>query len=187
MFILQEFIDVILMTLGVGYIFMDIMRRPVIEDYDPLNPKLNKRNDLAFACLVTAPAVILHELMHKLVALAFGLEATFHAAYGWLVLGMILKAVGSGFVFFVPGYVAISGLATHLQSAFIAFAGPGTNGALYLLASFMLKQKQKSPNHVFFWALTKRINGFLFLFNMIPFAFFDGYKVFEGLYLAFFG
>ncbi len=186
MFSLNELIDVVFMTLGVGYIFVDMFKRP-IEDYDPLHSHKFSRNDLWFACLVTAPAVILHELMHKLVALYFGLSATFHAAYGWLAFGIIMKWLNTGLVFFVPGYVSISGVAGPLQSAAIAFAGPATNGILYLVASYMVKHNRKKSEHVYFWALTKSINGFLFLFNMIPFAIFDGAKVFGGLWLYFVG
>lgn len=186
MFTLSELIDVVFMTLGVGYIFVDMFKRQ-IEDYDPLHAQKFSRSDLSFACLVTAPAVILHELMHKLVALFFGLSATFHAAYGWLAFGVVMKWLNTGLVFFVPGYVSISGMTTPIESAAIAFAGPATNGILYLIASYMVKTHHKKSDHVYFWALTQRINGFLFLFNMIPFAFFDGAKVFGGLWAYFVG
>ena len=181
MFQISEFIDVILMTLGVGYIFMDIIRKPMHE-YDPLAPK-DTWTDLKYACLITAPGVIFHELAHKLAAMSLGLEATFHAAYNWLFFGIFLKLIGSGFIFFVPGYVSISNIASPLQSAYVAFAGPALNGILYLVAVQVLNSKRPTNfKHVYFWELTKRINGFLFIFNMLPFFFFDGAKVFGGLF-----
>ena len=143
------------MTVGVGFIFESVFTRGVRQastKYDPLDryrqgPSVSSffSGDLGLAILVTAPAIILHELMHKLVALGFGLEATFHAAYVWLGIGVILKLLNVGFIFFVPGYVSIAGLATPLQSALIAFAGPGTNLFLYGL-SWIVTQNPKIPD-----------------------------------------
>jgi Zn-dependent protease len=92
-----------------------------------------------------------------------------------------------GFIFFVPGYVAISRGATNLQTAFIAGAGPFTNLAIALLAIGMLKfHKNMSKKARVIWHMTKIINLFLFVFNMLPFWIFDGQKFFSGLYHAFF-
>ncbi|MEK6849690.1 MAG: hypothetical protein AABY01_03925, partial [Nanoarchaeota archaeon] len=74
---LYEILDVLIMTLGVGYIFMDIFR--------PKGAAFNL-HALWLSCLVTAPGIILHELSHKFTAIAFGAEATFHAAYKFLAL-----------------------------------------------------------------------------------------------------
>lgn len=182
MFALQEFIDVIFMSIGVGYIFMDIFTRPKPE-FDPLS--YSRWDDLRFAVSVTAPAVIAHELAHKLVALSYGLQATFHAAYGWLGFGVLLKYLGTGFIFFVPGYVSISGIASNLQLALVAFAGPFLNLLLYLLAILVLKS-EKRPRRIYYWVLTRKINGFLFIFNMLPIFGFDGLKVYTGLFNHFF-
>ncbi len=173
-FTLQELIDVLVMTLAVGFIFMDTFRQT--KYYYGFNWQ-----DLKFSCMVTAPAIILHELMHKLTAVSFGLNATFHAAYNWLVLGVALKLMG-GFVFFVPGYVSISGISSPYQNLIISFAGPGTNLALYLISAGILKYK-KINNKKYFLALvlTRYINGFLFILNMIPLPFFDGGHIFQAL------
>lgn len=183
---INEFFDLIIMTLGVGFIFMDFFTPPQ-NTIDPLQQyKSTKKkfdwHGLWIAILITAPAVIFHELAHKFTAMAMGLHATFHAAYTWLGLGIILKLLNTGFIFFVPGYVSTLG-ATALQHSLIAFAGPALNGILYLTAHMVLKtQKKLSPKAHFIWALTKRINGFLFIFNMIPLPFFDGGHVFRGLW-----
>jgi len=177
---LREVFDILIMTIAVGFIFMDIFKKPTAQ-YEPLHHQGFKWHDFFFAAMVTAPGIILHELGHKFVALAFGLTAAFKAAYTFLGIGIALKLLSAGFIFFVPAYVSISGPATHLQSALTAAAGPLTNLVIFLLALIVLKTKKLSHNWLVFWTLTKQINIFLFIFNMLPFFFFDGAKVFSGL------
>ena len=187
-----EIIDLILMTFFVGYIFSGII--PVRkENYDPLVHY--KRGfdfeGLKFAIMATAPAIILHELAHKFVALGFGLDAVFFAFYRnsfTLMLGIftiISKLTGFGFMFFVPGFVGISGNGTHLQFALTAFAGPLVNLILWLGSLYLLKNRKYKKKHYLLLLLTSRINMFLFIFNMLPIPGFDGYKVFVGLVRAF--
>ena len=144
-----EVIDLIAMSFFVGYIFSGIVpiRR---ESYEPLN-YYNKRFDfegLKFAIMATAPAIIVHELAHKFVALGFGLNAVFYAFYRntlFLMLGIfaiISKLTGFGFLFFVPGFVGISGAGTHLQFALTALAGPLVNLVLWLGAWYLLKKRK---------------------------------------------
>jgi Zn-dependent protease len=175
-FTLRELFDVVIMTLAVGYIFMDMFRR---------HPMGFDKKAFWFACLVTAPALIAHELAHKFVALSFGLQAEFHAAYFWLILGVALKLLRFGFIFFVPAYVSIgaAGLAVlPSQSALIAFAGPFLNFVLFAGSWALLKQKRMKRNTFVFLHVTKQINLFLFIFNMLPIPFFDGMKVYQGLF-----
>ena len=176
LFTLQELFDVIVMTAAVGFIFKDIFKA---------------RGELAhnsfwFACAVTAPALILHELSHKFVALAFGLQATFHAAYAWLGLGILLKLVNFNFIFFVPAYVSIEGAASNLASALISGAGPGINLLLFLVSWALLRQKKLKTGTFLLLQATKQINLFLFIFNMLPLPFFDGLKFYQGLWHVFF-
>ena len=189
-----EIIDLIIMTLFVGYIFSDIIpvRR---ESYDPL-VHYKRGFDfgaLKFAIMATAPAIILHELAHKFVAIGFGLNAIFFAFYRstfTLMLGIftiISKLTGFGFMFFVPGFVSISGNGTHLQFALTAFAGPFVNLILWLGSLYMLKNRKYKKKYYLLLLLTSRINMFLFIFNMLPIPGFDGYKVFVGLIRAFSG
>ena len=189
-----EIIDLILMTLFVGYIFSDIIpvRR---ENYDPL---LRYRRGFDFerwklAIFATAPAIIIHELAHKFVAIGFGLSAVFFAFYRstfTLMLGIftiISKLTGFGFMFFVPGFVGISGQGTHLEFALTAFAGPLVNLILWLGSWYLLKYRKYKKKYYLLLLLTQRINMFLFIFNMLPLPGFDGYKVFIGLIRAFIG
>ena len=189
---LGEIIDLIAMTLFVGYIFSDIIpvRR---ESYDPL---VHYRRGfdfegLKFAIMATAPAIIVHELAHKFVALGFGLNAVFYAfyrSYFTLFLGImtiISKLTGFGFMFFVPGYVSISGSGTSMQFALAALAGPLVNLILWLGSWFLLKRKLHSKKYYLLLVLTQRINMFLFIFNMLPIPGFDGYNFYIHLINSF--
>jgi Zn-dependent protease len=136
--------------------------------------------------MVTGPAIILHELAHKIAAMSFGFTATFHAAYFWLILGLVLKFMNFGFIFFVPAYVSISGLMTPLQNMIISGAGPFTNLALWLGSEALLRTNlaKKRKMHVVLY-LTSKINMFLFIFNMLPILGFDGSKFFSGIFSLF--
>ncbi|MBT5022140.1 hypothetical protein HOK51_06505 [Candidatus Woesearchaeota archaeon] len=195
-FNILEIIDIIAMSLVIGFIFKDMFRAPKHMGYDPLSHYKYRKSstsaalknffsdDFKFAVMVTAPAVIFHEFGHKFVALAMGFTAEFHAAYGWLVLGIVMKLISSGFVFFVPAYVSIYGAMHPLQHSLIAFAGPLVNLIIFTASWLLLKNKQFARTHKK-WIpalhMTKRINLFLFVFNMIPIPGFDGSKVFGGL------
>lgn len=189
-----EIFDIVIMTFFVGYIFSDFIpfRR---EDYDPLVQYKRKFDfeGLKFAIMATAPAIVLHELAHKFAALGFGLDAVFNAFYRspfTLILGVltiISKLTGFGFMFFVPGFVSISGAGTHLQFALAAFAGPLVNLILWIAPWLMLKYKKDRKKHYILLALTSRINMFLFIFNMLPLPGFDGYNFLMELIRAFNG
>jgi len=192
----MEIVDIIIMSLAVGFIFKDMFKAPKHLGHDPL--AYYKRHsstlqnffsdDFKFAVMVTAPAIILHEFGHKFVAMALGFTATFQAAYTWLGLGIVLKLVMPGFVFFVPAYVSIYGLVSPLQHAVIAFAGPAVNLLIFVVCFGLLKHP-RFVRHNKKWIpalhLMKRINMFLFIFNMIPIPGFDGSKVLAGLLALF--
>ena len=186
LFTLLELFDIVLMTLIVGYIFSGTFRKPVEHDYDPISHYKYgfhgiNWEDFKLSVIVTVPAIIFHELGHKFVALGFGLEAQFHAAWTFLALGLAMKLLNFGFIFFVPAYVAILGNSTPLQSSLIAFAGPAVNLILWLGSLAMLKFKSFPKKYNGVLLLTGKINMFLFIFNMLPIPGFDGSKVFMGL------
>ncbi|MFH0870704.1 MAG: M50 family metallopeptidase [archaeon] len=190
-FSINEIIDVFIMTFAIGFIFKDVFRyRPKVEVITP-EYYLKKRplfsmNDFWFAAAVVAPSIILHEFGHKFFAIANGMSATFEAAYFWLGLGIILKLAGFGFVFLVPAYTSIGGGGTALQMAGVAFAGPLVNLLFWLGAKILMKKVKlkRTAYHIVF--LTSRINMFLFIFNMLPIPFFDGWNVFKYLFSAIF-
>ncbi|HEY9703859.1 MAG TPA: hypothetical protein V6C58_15525 [Allocoleopsis sp.] len=199
------------MTLVVGFLFMNTFRPIKSSKEDILDRYLNKKSGfdweaLWFASLVTAPTIILHELGHKIVALSFGFNSTFHAACsttniaagsGFLdfyclltIMTVVLKVVGFGFLFFIPAFVQTIGAVTPMQSMLIALAGPFVNLILFVISWYVVKNYKKyklSTNAMHFLTLTKNINIFLFVFNMLPIPGFDGFSIFYGLWQILFG
>lgn len=164
---------------------MLIMTAAVAVIFRRWGPQGPLARQLMIAALISAPGIILHELGHKFVALGFGLDATFQIPIFWLAIGIVLSLVNAPFLFFVPAYVSIGAGATPLQSMLIAFAGPTMNGLLYLIARLALSKMTLSHRSAMLWTMTRKINGFLFLFNLIPIPPFDGFSVLAGLLRTF--
>lgn len=164
-------------------------------------------SDFWFSMLMIAPAIVLHELSHKVVAQYLGLNATFYAAYNFLAFAILMKLIFPLFLFFVPGYVmsyctsagaycvaSASGLVpTYSASAMIAFAGPFANLILFLISSYLLTRynshSAKTKNDkiiVLALVITKKLNLLLFGLNMLPIPGFDGFHVYYNLYKLFF-
>ena len=179
---IKEIIELGVVSLVVGYIFSGMINTRIKTAYDYLHPKKFDWEDFKFSVLVAAPAVVLHELGHKFVAMSFGLVATFQPWIFGLGLGVILKFFGSPFIIFAPGYVLIGGLSNNLVGALIAFSGPAVNLILWLTSSYVIKKKRSlSTKEAAFWGLTRIINQWLFIFNMLPIPPLDGSKVLWGL------
>ena len=195
---LFEIIDIVIMSVAIAYIFeafFHIRRNHIPKDYDPIQEYRKTRfhvNKESFktSLYAIAPAVILHELMHKFVAIGLGSNATFYASYGGLALGVALRLIGSPIIFFVPGFVSHITTAIPWQGALIAFAGPFANLALWLGSWILLKKRDKfnfRPQSLIILDISRKINLFLFFFNMIPIAPFDGGSVFGNLIRMFTG
>ena len=177
-----ELVNILIATLVVGYIFTGIYPIKTKED-DVVKLYSKKFNwaEFLFSCLIAAPGIILHEMGHKFVAMAFGLHAFFQLSYVGLLLGVLLKLFGSGFLFLAPGYVVISN-ASVFQSALTSFAGPFVNLLLWLTGFLVLRSSfRMSRKQAIFWNITKEVNKWLFIFNMIPIPPLDGSKVLSGL------
>ena len=176
----MEVIDMILMTLIVGFIFTSLFEKFSND----------RMKGFLYSVASVAPAIILHEFGHKFVAMGFGFIAEFNAAYTWLIIGLALKLLG-GIVFFVPAYVSIGCIGdcviTPGASTLISFAGPAVNLLLYLIAKVALKVHSFSRTNTIILGATQKINGMLFLFNMLPVPMFDGFSVYSGLYHLIFG
>lgn len=128
--------------------------------------------------LTAGLGVILHELMHRVVARYFGATAHFVANDAMLVIS-ILIAFG-GFLFAAPGAVWHTGTLTKRQLGLIAAAGPITNMVLALLfaAVFVLVGfSDISPVVRLGLILGYSVNSILGIFNMLPFGPIDGAKV----------
>jgi len=173
---ITEIFNIIILTLVLGYIFSGYIRIPGLYSRG-FNWK-----GVKFAILVTAPAIILHELAHKFVGLALGYASMFHIWWFGLGIGLLLRVVGSPFLILAPGYVSVSPN-TPLELSVIAFAGPFINLVLFGIAFLVLRFKRRLKRKEFvFWHLTKLINMWLFIFNMLPIPPLDGSKVFAGLF-----
>ena len=169
---LAEIVNILIMTVAVAFIFRKAFG---------LQKQATFWKGMALAAALTAPAIILHELGHKSVALAFGLQATFQIPAFWLGLGVVLALVNAPIIFFIPAYISVVGNATPLQGTLISFAGPAVNLLLYCVAWIVLRKPEHGMRSYAFWTFTKKINGFLLLFNMIPIPPFDGFGVLSGL------
>ena len=176
---LKEIFYLAVLTAALGYIFSGYIRYPVTH---PVTRK-QQWQDMKFAAMIATPAVLLHELGHKFVAMGFGLPAVFEIFWGGIALGLILKLVHSPILILAPGYVLIPQGTANLPMALIALAGPLVNLALWLgSAHYLRKHKKLRMRTMVTLMLTKKINMILFIFNMIPIPPLDGSKVFLGLF-----
>jgi len=196
LFSIKEIIDIVIICLALGFIFQGMFKSPKKTiNYDPLEEYKAKPkrkwidwHDFKFAIAVVAPAIILHEFGHKFMAMGFGTTATFHAAYKFLLLGIGLKIISFPFLIFVPAFVNFSPVGlSSIQTSLIAFAGPLVNLILWLVPMIILKKVKLSRKWAYFLFLTKMINMWLFIFNMLPIPPFDGSQVFAGLFQVFAG
>jgi len=176
-----EIINLIILTVAIGYIFSGFVRRPRALPDLYRKTRFNLE-DMKFASLIAAPAVIVHELAHKFVAIGFGLTASFNLFPFGLFLGIFLRFINSPFLLVAPGYVLISQGATQLQNVLIAFAGPFTNLVLWLGSLFILRTKKVKSNTAIALHFSIIINMWLFIFNMLPIPPLDGSKVWFGLF-----
>lgn len=187
MLTVMEIIDIIIMTFAIGYIFSDFFKREPLEGYDPLKyyrkPPLFE--NIKFAAMIAAPAVVFHELAHKFVAMAFGATATLHAPYFWYIMVILLKLMRFPLLFFVGGYVSHTPL-PFLESSIVAIAGPLTNLILWLTSLAIVKHRLIDRKYYKIIIPMGKLNMFLFIFNMIPLPGFDGYHFFSSIFRAFF-
>ena len=130
---------------------------------------------LVLASILFCMGFILHELAHKYVAQSYGLWAEFRLN----MTGLLLTAISivSPIKFIAPGAVMIGGFADQDRMGRTAFAGPLVN---VLIASALLVVLPALRTTGFYQAVVAgaAINAFLALFNLIPFAVFDGRKVY---------
>ncbi|MFH1073429.1 MAG: M50 family metallopeptidase [Nanoarchaeota archaeon] len=194
---LHEIFDILLMTALIGFIFKDAFpvprkKRQILDiDYN-YKPGFNWEG-FRMACYSVGPAIIVHELAHKFAALGYGFSATFHAFYAnsttFLLgaLAIVAKLLNWGFIFFVPGFVSVQGSGTALTHAIIAFAGPAVHLIFWIGSLLILRAHKKlKRNWTLGLTITKKVNMFLFILNMLPIPGIDGWQVYTAIYHAFF-
>jgi len=181
---LDEIVAIIGMSVFAGLIFQGIFKRSKPQDYDPLKQIKKKfdMGDFVFAAKVVAPAIVFHELAHKIAAVSFGATATLNAPWGMYLFVLVLRLINFPIIFFIGGYVSIIGKLTPIQSAVVSVSGPLVNLFLWIVPLWILKNKMiKKRAWIEILAYTSKINMFLFIFNMLPIPGFDGFSFFRGL------
>src|SRR3989344_9263488 len=150
---LFEVLGILIVTGVVGYIFSGYMQMSL----GGVGSSLNWQT-LKLSMLVAGPAIILHELLHKFVGLAFGLSAMFNVFWEGLGLALILRWINSPILLLAPAYVVVPD-ALPIQKVFIAFAGPAVNLVLWLGAGYYLKtNKTFGKKKLLVVGMTKQIN-----------------------------
>ncbi len=136
---------------------------------------------LLIAAVIVGTGFLLHEFGHKLVAQHYHFQAEFRSFDEMLFLAIIMSFFG--FVFAAPGAVMIQTRTTDLRTlGKIAIAGPLVNILLALFFLLLHLPFGLTLSGTFTQTLLDyglRINIWLALFNMIPFAMFDGAKVWK--------
>jgi Zn-dependent protease len=186
MFALWEITQILITIVAIGFIFSGFIKKPQThKDYfeqmfggNRWSKFLNWGN-FKFSTAVVAPAIILHELGHKFAGIALGYPSYYEMSSFGLSLGVFLRLIGSRFLLFLPGYVVIPG-ATDIHLAAIAFAGPAVNLILLAVSWAMLESGKFRKYSRYLW-ISKQINLWLFIFNMLPIPPLDGSKVVIGL------
>jgi Zn-dependent protease len=175
--LLEELIYMVITVLALGYIFMDFFRRPSTEFYHYQKPGWG---EFKLSCLAAIPSVVFHELGHKFVAMFFGGTATYFI-HPLLFVGVLLKAVGFPFIFFVPAYVSVSGISTAWQYAMTAFAGPAVNLFVWVISWVICRYEIVSGDKYMFFFVLQKLNMWLFIFNMLPLPGTDGFNFINGI------
>jgi Zn-dependent protease len=128
----------------------------------------------AVSAVAVGSGFLFHELAHKLVAQRYGCFAEFRADNMMLILALVMAALLRA-VFAAPGAVVIGGGHVDFKrNGKISIAGPLTN---FVLAVMFMTGNIFIPNMIFSYGFL--INAWLGLFNMIPFGFFDGAKIWK--------
>lgn len=128
------------------------------------------------ASLSVGLGFIAHEMAHKILAQKYGCQAEFRAWDQMLILAVIMAFFG--FVIAAPGAVMISGPVGRRRNGKISAAGAIANLAVATVFLSLLL----IPVTGTLFIIAKygfMINTWLALFNMIPFAMFDGKKVYN--------
>ncbi|MFH0860327.1 MAG: site-2 protease family protein [Candidatus Altiarchaeota archaeon] len=137
-----------------------------------------------FSALTVGIGFLSHELAHRTMARRYGCHAEFVGFPNMWWIALLSSLIG--FIFAAPGAVMISGYVDRRRNGIISLAGPVTN---LLIAIIFLALAPHLGDTILrdFALFGYRINGWLALFNLIPFGGLDGSKVLawnKGVYAA---
>jgi Zn-dependent protease len=147
-----------------------------------LNGGFELTNKFFVAVLMAAFTVglgfLLHELAHKFLAQRYGCRAEFRAFDTMLLLALVMSLFG--FILAAPGAVFIHGNVNIARNGRISAIGPLVN--IVLAVVFFIVLVVAVSLSASSWITTLAlyglsINGWLALFNMLPFWQLDGAKV----------
>lgn len=118
-----------------------------------------------------------HELAHKFFAQRNGLWAEFRTnTYGLILTA--LSIIPIPYKFLAPGVTNVVGEANRELQGAIALIGPGFNVVFGSICVFIAALVRLNPIG-YALIFVAAFNGFMGLFNLIPFPGFDGLKAFE--------
>lgn len=131
----------------------------------------------AIAAITAGAGFLLHELAHKYTAHHFGVHSEFRSHDSMLLLSIIIAFLGV--IFAAPGAVYMFNNVSKRENGIISAAGPLANIALSFGFLLVLSTSTQGTLIHSIGAYGLFINAFLAIFNMIPFADFDGAKIFS--------
>ena len=187
LFALWEIIQIVITIVALGFIFSGSFRAPktesemLLELEETWTQKFLNIDNIKYAVMIAAPAVIFHELGHKFLALNFGFDAVYYASWFGLGIGILMRLFSPGLLFFIPGYVSISGIGSAFDFGLVALMGPIVNLIIFGICTLALNQGW-APKYDRIFYLSRHINLWLFIFNMLPIPGIDGFKFYYGLY-----
>ena len=120
-----------------------------------------------------------HELAHSWAGRREGCIAHFILSKMGLSLTLffgLLRTFNIPFVILAPGYVQLYCMRSFAREDYIAAAGPLANIVIALIGKLALRSPLPAPAY-FTLAGLSDINAWLALFNLLPFAPLDGWKV----------
>jgi len=133
---------------------------------------------VAIAAITVGLGFLLHEMAHKFLAQRYGCIAEFRAFDSMLMLALVMSFFG--FILAAPGAVVIQGNVNIARNGRISAVGPLMNIILALIFFILLVVVAATTTNDFLFKLAfygLSINGWLALFNMLPFWQLDGKKV----------
>jgi Zn-dependent protease len=124
--------------------------------------------------IIFSTSFLMHEMAHKLVAQKQGYWAEFRLTLIGAAL-TLLSVISTIFKIISPGAVMIGGPPDRERMGRISIAGPLTNIALSVI---FLGANILAPYYRHIILIGVAFNGWIALFNLIPYGIFDGLKVF---------
>lgn len=129
--------------------------------------------NFVIAAITVGLGFIAHELGHKFLAQKYHCFAEFRANNIMLILAVLISF--TGVILAAPGAVMIAGNIDYKKNGKISAAGPAMNILLALLFLGLYFISEGILALVGYYGMM--INSWLAMFNLLPFAMFDGIKI----------